>query len=264
MHPVILEVFGFPLKSYGLFITLGFAAGIALAAYRAKRRGLDPNEIMNMATLVIAAAIVGSRLLYVAVNPAQFIERPVRILFVQEGGLVFLGGLLAVIPVISWYLLRYRLDYLLWADLMFPSVPLGHIFGRTGCFLNGCCHGHPTESWWGVVFPVHGDGVARTPTQLFEAFANLAILLLLLAIDRRKPREGLVFSSYILLYSAWRFGIEFVRGDDRGALVLGMPVSQTLSLAGILVGLAFTAWLLAHPSPADAAPPPVAPGDPAP
>lgn len=244
MHPVLAEFFGLPIKSYGLFITLGFAAGIALAAWRAKRRGFDPNEIMNMASLVIAAAIVGSRLLYVAVNPAQFLERPVRILFVHEGGLVFLGGLLAVIPVVSWYLVHYRLDYLAWADIMFPSVPLGHVFGRIGCFLNGCCHGHPTQGWWGIVFPSHGDGIARVPTQLFEAFANLLILLALLAIDRKKKREGLVFSSYLLLYSLWRFGIEFVRGDDRGRLLLGMPISQTLSLAGIFVGLAFTAWLL--------------------
>ncbi len=247
MHPLIAEIFGLPLKSYGLMITLGFAAGIALAAWRAKRAGLDPNEIMNMATLVIAAAIVGSRLLYVAVNWPQFADRPVKILFLHEGGLVFVGGLLAVIPVVSWYLLHYRLDYLRWADLMFPSVPLGHVFGRLGCFLNGCCHGHPTDAWYGVVFPAHGDGVPKVPTQLFEALANAVILAVLLAIDRRKRRDGLVFSSYILLYSTWRFGIEFVRGDFRGSPVMGLPVSQFAALVGIAVGILFTGWLLVTP-----------------
>lgn len=247
MHPLIAHLFGLPLKSYGLMLTLGFAAGIVLACRRAARRGLDPNEIMNMAAIVISAAVVGSRLLYCAVNPSEFAADPMKILFVHQGGLVFIGGLLAAVAAVSWYLIHHRLDYLTWADVMFPSVALGHVFGRLGCFLNGCCYGLPSDAWYCVIFPSIGDGVSHVPTQLFEAGANLVILLLLLFIDRVKPREGYVFASYVTLYSVWRFGIEFVRGDDRGLPVFGLPVSKAISLVGIFVGLAFLAWLRRHP-----------------
>jgi phosphatidylglycerol:prolipoprotein diacylglycerol transferase len=244
MHPLICDIGGFPLKTYGLMITIGFAAGILLAMYRAKRKNLDTDEVMNLATIIIIAAILGSRILYVMVNPAEYIQNPLKIFYIHEGGLVFLGGLLLVIPVVSYYLIHYKMNYLQWADLLFPSVPLGHIFGRLGCFMNGCCYGKPTDSSFGVVFPSIGDGIAYLPTQLFESLASLIILGLLLYIDRIKKSEGWVFAAYILLYSVWRFIIEFFRGDDRGAFVLGLPISQLLSFIGIFVGIAFMVYLL--------------------
>lgn len=244
MHPLICHVFGLPLKSYGLMITLGFAAGIWLAWYRARRAGLDPDEVLNMATVVIISAVVGSRLLFILVNPREYLEHPIRIFYIHEGGLVFLGGLIGVILTVSAYLHYYRMDYLRWADIMFPSVPLGQFLGRIGCFLNGCCYGLPTEGFPGLVFPAIGDGRHYLPTQLFESFACLIILGLLLFIDRYKPRQGLVFASYISLYSLWRFVIEFFRGDDRGLPVMGLPVSQFISLLGIFIGLIFIGLLL--------------------
>lgn len=244
MHPLLCHILGLPLKSYGLMITIGFAAGIALAWYRARRAGMDPDEILNMSTLIIISAIVGSRILYILVNPSEYIASPIRIFYIHEGGLVFLGGLIGTIVTVTCYLRYYKMDYLGWADIMFPSVPLGQFFGRLGCFLNGCCYGRPMDGFPGMVFPSIGDGQHYLPTQLLESTASLLILAILLFVDRGRKIRGMVFASYITLYSTWRFIIEFFRGDDRGLPVMGMPISQFLSLLGIFIGLIFLGTLL--------------------
>ena len=243
MYPILFTLFGFQLKTYGLMVTLAFASGIILAYKRAQNRNLNPDEIMNMSTIIIISAIIGSRILYVLVNPQQYINDPITVLYIHKGGLVFLGGLLAVIPVISWYLTHYKMNYLLWADVMFPSVALGQIFGRFGCFFNGCCYGHETTSSFGIIFPAIGDGIRHLPTQLFESAACLVILILLLFIDKKKSKNGYVFASYIFLYSLWRFFIEFFRGDNRGTWIFNLPVSQFISIFGIIIGIIFLLYL---------------------
>ena len=119
-----------------------------------------------------------------------------------------------------------------------PGVALGHVIGRLGCVMAGCCWGRPTGLPWGITFtdPFASAnvgtplGVALHPTQLYDAGAELAILVLLLATERKgRPFPGRTFWGYLLLYAVSRFVIELFRGDPRG-MVLGVSTSQFVSL----------------------------------
>ena len=118
-------------------------------------------------------------------------------------------------------------------------IPAGHCLGRVGCFLGGCCFGKPTDSAFGVVFPegsdpyeFYGGAIAVHPTQLYEAAFLLALFFVLFFWLKK---DALPF--YCILYGAWRFGIEFLRADDRGSL-FGLPLSpsQVISVALFILG----------------------------
>ena len=120
---------------------------------------------------------------------------------------------------------RYQLRIWTTADLFAPGIALGHVVGRLGCLLAGCCYGTPTTLPWAITFtnPLAAAnvgtplGVPLHPTQLYDAGAELLILIVLLVTERRgRPFAGRTFWLYMLLYAISRFVVEFYRGDDRG------------------------------------------------
>jgi phosphatidylglycerol:prolipoprotein diacylglycerol transferase len=155
----------------------------------------------------------------------------------RSGG-VFYGGLIAAVVVALWYLRHYKMPMWTVTDVFAPGIALGHVIGRMGCLFAGCCFGRATSLPWGITF--HSEfaaqnvgtplGVPLHPTQLYEAGAELLILLALLATERRgRPFPGRTFWGYMLLYGVSRFIIEFYRGDSRG--MIGMfSTSQFVSL----------------------------------
>ena len=100
-------------------------------------------------------------------------------------------------------------------DVFAPSVALGHVFGRLGCFFNGCCYGKACALPWAVNFPLPHvmHGIPVHPTQLYEAFGNLVIFAGLTAFYRHKRFDGQIWWLYVLSYGALRFLVEFFRGD---------------------------------------------------
>lgn len=250
MHPVILSLGPLTIHSYGFFISLGFTFGILLAAWRAKDYGVEVGTILDMAIYTIIAAIVGSRILYVIVNYRDYMADPLKAFYIHKGGLVFYGGLVGVLIALSFYIVKNKMNYFSTADLLIVCLPLGHFFGRLGCFLNGCCYGGHTDCAFGIVFPnLRGDLLPRHPTQLYEAAACLAFLAVLLFLEKRwkSRRDGMLFVIYIYLYSTWRFLIEFMRDDDRGEFVFGLSPSQNISLAGIVFATVMLAVVLGRP-----------------
>jgi phosphatidylglycerol:prolipoprotein diacylglycerol transferase len=152
--------------------------------------------------------------------------------------------LIAAVAVALWYLRRHKMPMWTVTDVFAPGIAVGHVIGRMGCLFAGCCFGRPTTVPWAITF--HNEYASRNtgtpynvpvhPTQLYEAGAELFILGLLLATERRgRPFPGRTFWAYILLYGVSRFIIEFYRGDTRGT-VLMFSTSQFLSL--IIVPLA--------------------------
>ena len=138
------------------------------------------------------------------------------------------------------------------ADLLAAVVPLGHAFGRIGCFFYGCCYGRDSNAWCAVTFPMgspswyeHGRKmVSVLPTQLFEAAALLALFALLMYVWRRQARitnrepRGAILGLYLCGYAVIRFGIEYLRGDPRAA-VGPFSISQAISIGMIAVGALF-------------------------
>src|SRR3989339_541590 len=173
MFPVLLKIGPISIFTYGFFIAVGFLAGIFLATKEAKRLGEDYEKIMDLCFYILVAAILGSRLFYVATSPEMFLKNPVEILKIWNGGLVFYGGFIAALVTGVIYLKVKNIPVWKTADIMAPSIALAHFFGRIGCFFAGCCYGKYCDLPWAVTFN-HPDSLAPTgiplhPTQLYEA-----------------------------------------------------------------------------------------------
>lgn len=237
--------------AYGVLLAAAYLAALQLAVVRARRLGLDGTKIMDLGIYLIIAALVGAKLMLVLVDFDYFLSQPRELLSLVRAGGVFYGGLLAALAVAFVLVRRYGLTMWTTADLFAPGIALGHVIGRLGCLLAGCCYGRPTTMPWGITFtnPVAFANVgtplneALHPTQLYDAGAELLILGILLATERKgRPFAGRTFWLYILLYGVSRFVIEFYRGDDRG-LVLGVSTSQFVSIIMVPVAIAMLARL---------------------
>ena len=244
MHPIAFELFGRPIYWFGVMMALGFLAAITVWNWLAPRTGRPHGYGSELGFWIMVAGVVGARVAEVLGNLSFFLEHPWEIIRVDHGGLVFYGGFIACCLVVIVFA-RVHHDRL-WAlaDFTVVGLPLGHTFGRIGCFLNGCCYGTPTHLPWAVCFPEQHEshGVAVHPTQLYEASYNLLLFGVLLAfLLRRQPPAGRVLALYLLLYPPFRFAVEFIRGDER-LNWLGLNLAQETSLVLFAVGLALWWW----------------------
>jgi phosphatidylglycerol:prolipoprotein diacylglycerol transferase len=218
---------------------------------RARAWGLDANRVLDLGIYIIIAALIGAKLLLLIVDFDQFRQSPGELLSLARSGGVFYGGLILAVLVAFWYIHKHRMPFWTTCDVFAPGIALGHVTGRLGCFAAGCCYGRPTDVSWAVIFtnpqaaanvgtPL---GIPLHPTQLYEAGAELLILVLLLATEKRgRYFAGRTFWSYMFLYAVSRFIIEFYRGDPRGEM-FGMSTSQLISVVLAPLSLAMLIWL---------------------
>ena len=242
MHPIIFENAYFSIKAYGLFVAIGFLAGLGFALREARREGLDPQPILDLAFYIILAAIIGARLFYVLTNLDSYWHNPLDIMKVWQGGLTFYGGFICSFIAGVVYMRRHTMAVWKTFDLFAPALALGDFFGRIGCFFAGCCYGRECSYPWAVTFTdpqsLARIGVALHPTQLYSSFASLVTFVLLWAWSSRKTFDGQPALLWIFFYSFFRLIIEYFRGDPRGYLVLGtFAVSQVIAALFIIVSL---------------------------
>ena len=244
MHPRLFEIpqiFGIgPLTvyTYGVMLAAAYLLGLQLAIVRARKAGLDSQKMLDLGVALVIAALIGAKLLLLLVNFSYFRDNPREILVLARSGGVFYGGLIGATLVAFWYIRRNRLPLWTTCDMFAPGIALGHVIGRLGCLMAGCCYGLPTNVPWAITFtdPFAAANVGTPlntplhPTQIYEAGAELVILLFLLGTERKgRTFPGRTFWGYMLLYAVSRFIIEFYRGDERG-LVMGLSTSQFISL----------------------------------
>ncbi|MFO8009077.1 MAG: prolipoprotein diacylglyceryl transferase [Candidatus Brocadiia bacterium] len=280
MHPYLFHVplpggRSFPIASYGSMILVGFLVCLYLLRRRGERTGLDPMALFDAAVLGLLGGIVGARLLHVVQHWEGFVEEPLRIFgrfgFSYFGGLM--GGTVGLLVGVGIKKLPLRHTLDLGAGL----VPLGHAFGRVGCFLNGCCYGKVTEAWVGVRFPKvvsevggeeHlGSPVFRShlvrglvtradqwslpvhPTQLYAVAYNLVIFGILSYLLPRRWRPGQIAWLYLILYGTARYWNEFLRADTAPVEALGGLTSwQAIALAGAVFGTVMFADTMRRPA----------------
>jgi phosphatidylglycerol:prolipoprotein diacylglycerol transferase len=251
VYPELFSVGPITVYTYGVLLAASYLLGLRLAMSRAKRWGLDANRVLDLGIYIIIAALVGAKLLLLIVDRDQFMKNPMELLSLARSGGVFYGGLILAVSVAFWYIARHRMPFWTTCDVFAPGIALGHVTGRLGCLAAGCCFGRPTDLPWGITFhnPLAASLVGTPlnirlhPTQLYEAGAELLILVLLLTTEKRgKPFAGRTFWAYMLLYAISRYIIEFYRGDPRGTL-FGMSTSQVISLVLAPLSLAMLAWL---------------------
>src|SRR5437867_2485468 len=238
MYPRLLELGPFTVYTYGVLLAAAYLFGLQLARIRAKERGLDANRVLDLGIYIIISALVGAKLLLLITDFKSFTADPRELLTLARSGGVFYGGLIVAVVVALWYIRRVGLPLWTTCDVFAPGIALGHGVGRVGCLFAGCCYGKPAARPGGVSFtdPVAAAnvgtplGVALHPTQLYEAGAELLILMVLLLTERKgRPFAGRTFWLYMLLYAISRFIIEFYRGDDRGTVGI-FSTSQFISI----------------------------------
>jgi phosphatidylglycerol:prolipoprotein diacylglycerol transferase len=251
VYPELFSIGPITVYSYGVLLAVSYLLGLRLAMWRARRWGLDANRVLDLGIYIIIAALIGAKALLLVVDFDQFRQSPAELLSLARSGGVFYGGLILAVMVAFWYIARHGLPFWTTCDVFAPGIALGHVTGRLGCFAAGCCYGRPTTLPWGITFhnPLAAAnvgtplGVALHPTQLYEAGAELLILLLLLGTERRgKPFAGRTFWTYMLLYAISRYIIEFYRGDPRGEM-FGMSTSQFISIVLAPLSVAMLVWL---------------------
>ena len=257
MHPILFEIAGFPVYTYGVLLAAAYLLGLQFALVRARARGLDANRVMDLGIWIIISALIGAKLLLLIVDFDTFSQNPRELLTLLRSGGVFYGGLIAAVTVAMWYMRRHRLPVWGVSDAFAPGIALGHVIGRMGCFFAGCCFGRATDVAWAVTFtneyaaqnvgtPLH---VPIHPTQLYEAGAELLILGALLLLERRgRAFPGRTFWSYMLFYGVTRFIIEFYRGDARG-MVGDLSTSQFVSVILVPVSIIMLVLLSRRGSP---------------
>lgn len=236
MYPVLIKFGPLTIHTYGFFVAFGFLIGLGLAVRQAKREGIPSQKIVDLGFYIILASIIGSRLFFIFINPSYYMSNPLNILKIWEGGLVFYGGVLFVIPTFIWYVKKNDLGLWRTADVFAPSFAIGHAFGRIGCFSAGCCYGKIAESLpWSIIFTnpecLAPTNVPLHPTQLYEAGGEALNFLILITLRKYKSFDGLLFLAYLLIYSVLRFTVEFFRGDiNRGYIIEGFSIAQGISI----------------------------------
>jgi phosphatidylglycerol:prolipoprotein diacylglycerol transferase len=275
VHPVLFRIGGYEVPSYGVFLTLAFAAGIWLARRRAAARGIDEERILDVCMLILFTSILGARLLWVFTHTEQFRPplgswtdalNPFRGgSYVGFAGLSMLGGVVLATAAALAFMAWRKLPVLATADLLAPSVALGEGITRIGCFLNGCCHGLPCDAFFCIRFPegspsvlaFHGASVH--PTQLYASAAGFAFFAILSLLWRRAPFEGAVFAAFLALEGVERLLLDLVRHQDASVVwfhVGGAPftanqgVSVALVAAGAIAFAALRGRARSQPAPA--------------
>ncbi len=253
IDPVIFSLGHFQVRWYGVMYIVAFAVVYLLIRYRVTTESVkyDMAMVERFFTWAIVGVLVGGRLGYVLFyNAGYYLMHPVEIVlpFSTQNGLEFTGfsgmsyhgGMLGVAVAFILFAKKYQVNFFTFTDLMVPAIPLGFMFGRIGCFINGMLYGRPTDVPWGMYFPMDSAGLLRHPSQLYEALLEgLVLFLLLWVIGKKRFAENSMAALYLLGYGIFRFGIEFFRQPDvqLGTVVTVFTMGQILSSGMVLLGI---------------------------
>lgn len=241
INPVALDLGFVQVYWYGLMYLLAFLAAYFLANYRAKQlTDWNSQQIEDLIFYGAIGVIVGGRLGYMLFyNLPNFLSDPLSIFAIQGGGMSFHGGFLGVLFAMALFNRKYHKSFFATMDFVAPLVPLGLGFGRMGNFINGELWGKVTTSPFGMF--IQEQGVARYPSQLYEAFLEGLVLFIILWVYSQKLRPLMSVSAlFLIFYGLFRFIIEFVRVPDAqlGYLAFNwLTMGQLLSLPMIIFGV---------------------------
>lgn len=226
MHPEIAHWGFIHIRAYGLMLAIAFLVGTWLSLREARRLSLDEDKLITMILVVLVSSVVGARLLYVVEHLQEFRRDWGSILAVWQGGLTLYGGVVG--GTLGGLTAARRLGLPMWtaADALTPGFALGTMFGRIGCFLNGCCYGRPTELPWGVVFPpdsfagLEYGNMPVHPSQLYFSLAGLVLFGVAMALRTRLAIPGTLFWSILMLSALIRIPLDLTRSYEPEASLL--------------------------------------------
>lgn len=240
MDPIAFNIFGFSIRWYGLLIAFGMLCGTLVALRECKKSGFDEEYIIDIVLYCIPAAVIGARLYYVLFEIKYYINAPVEIFAIRNGGLAIHGGIIASVIAAYIYTRAKKISFLKVADICAPGIILGQAIGRWGNFFNQEAFGGAVSSEFISHFPVfiqNGmfiEGVYHHPTFLYESLWDFGVFIVLMILTRRKRQNGFIFFVYMILYSAGRFFIEGLRTDS--LMLSSLRIAQVVSIILIIIG----------------------------
>jgi phosphatidylglycerol:prolipoprotein diacylglycerol transferase len=284
-----------PLHTYGVMMAIAFVVGIWLAMRAARAQGLPPvplrdekgrpivekgvaavipaeSFVADLTFYLLVAGLVGSRVLYIMTRwDAEYARDPSKVFRIWEGGLVWYGAFIGSAATAVYYVRKYKVAFLPIADVLIPSVSIGHALGRLGCFAAGCCFGNVARPGFplavhfphdspafadhlssGLVSRFAEQSLAVYPTQIMESTGETLIFLILLLVRSRKKFHGQVLLTYIWLYPVLRTIMEMFRGDKIRGFFFKWPsadapmllsTSQGVSIVVAIAAIALTVVL---------------------
>ena len=239
-----LQIGPLDLRLYGVLIALGAYLALLWMVKRYAAQGGDPELAERAALAALLFGFLGARLGYVLPRLDRFADRPLEVFAIWQGGLALFGGLIAGTIAVILVTRRGDGDVRAMADAVAPALPLAQAIGRWGNYFNQELYGRPTDLPWGLEVeprfrrPVVAESTTFHPTFLYESLWNVALVLVLLRIDRRRsaPRGALIL-IYAIGYGLGRFLVELLRIDtvERYA---GLSRNNWLALLLIAIGVA--------------------------
>lgn len=241
MHPTLFEIGSFKIPSFGLMVMLGFLAGLWIAARRARRFGIDPSAVTDISFWVLVAGILGARIGYILQEIPYYSKHPNEVLQWQFAGLTSFGGVIAAVIAIWVACRRKGISTLAFLDAAAPGFLAGHIFGRIGCLLNGCCYGGACDLPWGI--HVADRAGLYHPAQVYDALMNFATLGALLLVERVPLRLGQAIGFALFGHGLSRFIYEFWRAGTTSTTIAGLPITEAQIAALITAAIGGVLWV---------------------
>lgn len=236
INPVALSVAGKDIYWYAILILTGFLAAVFFCTKSAKKRGINPDHIFDIALYGLLFGLIGARAYYVIFDWSSYADNPIDIFKIWNGGLAIYGGLIGAVLTAFVYCRIKKLNTLEIFDICAPGLFIGQIVGRFGNFVNAEVYGRTTDFFLGMSIneasPVH-------PLFLYEAIWNLAGLIIMLALRDKKTKHGQVICGYFFWYSLGRLFLEGMRDNEYILYLVDgiLGISQVVSLALVIISI---------------------------
>ena len=248
MHQYLFYIGDFPIRAYGLVLSLSIVLATGVAYFLAKQDGRWHGHVADMGIYCGLAGILGARLWDVFFFDWDYYsDHLTEILNVWQGGMAIQGGVLFGVVTGIIYTKRHGIDTWAFADIVCPSIILGQAIGRCANLLNGDAFGAPTGSDFGILYPpttlayrTYGDQ-PLWPAEVWEGQLDMVVFALLLLYRTTNHAKGQAFSLYVFLYSLVRFFLEYLRGDYTQKVFDLFTSAQMTSVTAAL--LALSAWI---------------------
>lgn len=244
VNPEIFHIGSLSVRWYGLLFASSFYFGYLLFTKFFKLENV-PIEVLDKLTIYMAiGTIVGARLGHcLFYQPDYYLRNPIEILMIWQGGLASHGGAIGIFLALYIFSRKEKLSLLWVVDRIVITGALGGFFIRMGNLMNSEIYGHETNLPWGFIFQHVGETVPKHPTQIYEALVNLVIFVILLRLyykQNGKPKEGLLFGIFLILFFTARFLIEFIKNkqvdfEQSMALDMGQILSIPFIIAGVVI-----------------------------
>lgn len=244
IDPVVLYIGPLTIHWYALAYIFGIFGCIFYARKISQKYdlGISKKDFDNVFTYIILGIIIGGRAGYVILyDPLKYLIKPLEIIQTYKGGMSFHGGVIGFVVAIYIFAKRNNKSFLTLLDLAAITSPFAIMLGRLANFINAELYGRVTDMPWGIIFP-YSDGEPRHPSQLYEAFLEGFVLLIIMYFtSKRIHRKGYSLGIALIFYSIFRMFCELFREPDFhiGFIAGSFTMGQILSIPLLLTGLFF-------------------------